>query len=860
MPTSRPLSPSSSNPRKRKPDFGSTLLARPPKAQKSYYGIPIHALLDAARDEAETPNPEPILENLPTPPAEPAISNKKGGHQLWTEKYRARKFTDLIGDERTHRSVMHWLKRWDPVVFGNSHRKVKAKASSAEGKPFGEGEKPHKKLLLLTGPPGLGKTTLAHVCVRQAGYEVQEINASDERSGAVVKGRIRDMVATENVRGSTTSQSTTGSKIRKAGKPVCVVIDEVDGVVTGSSSSSGEGGFVKALIDLILLDQKNSTPLNTLQQAPSAAAKRKKGERFRLLRPIILICNDIYHPSLRPLRQSSHAEVIHVRKPPVATLISRLQGIFDKERVPCESDGVRRLCEATWGVSNRKEDRRGNGAGEGDMRGIMVVGEWVAGKLRAMNCASSGGVDAKLTRRWVEEHVLNDLAHGGGAARGLGRGGPRDIVERVFQENAGFPKSALLSSESQAQHNTSSSTTTNSAPISATESAKRTSTNRLRELLDTSGDTDRILLDTFTTYPTQNFQDDTLLSKPAQAYEWLHFHDRLSGQVFGSNEWELAPYFSTPILGFHHLFASASKGHYSTTAGGANFRPNDDATADTEDPPLPFTGPQASWAAHEAEKHNLFLLQTLQSSLCPELNRSFTSPAALATDFLPYLLRMLSPNINPVLVGTGTERATASVRKGSETLLVSRAVRAMQAASVRFEKTKVTQEAAAGAGAAYGPTEFVYRMTPALDEFGIYGSGGKSFGEAAGGIGGAGKSRFAVRQVLEAEFGREEKRCAEVARLARFRGSGSAGAVEGSGSVEDAENVQKISGVDAVKKDFFGRPIALPVPGSVGEEGKSGKEKRKGKDEGQRVWVTFHEGFSNAVRKPITLAELMRDM
>lgn len=36
---------------------------------------------------------------------------------------------------------------------------------------------PHCQLLLISGPPGLGKTTLAHVIAAQAGYEVVEINA-----------------------------------------------------------------------------------------------------------------------------------------------------------------------------------------------------------------------------------------------------------------------------------------------------------------------------------------------------------------------------------------------------------------------------------------------------------------------------------------------------------------------------------------------------------------------------------------------------------------------------------------------------------------------------------------------------------
>ena len=35
---------------------------------------------------------------------------------------------------------------------------------------------------MLCGAPGLGKTTLAHVLAKHAGYNVIEVNASDDRS------------------------------------------------------------------------------------------------------------------------------------------------------------------------------------------------------------------------------------------------------------------------------------------------------------------------------------------------------------------------------------------------------------------------------------------------------------------------------------------------------------------------------------------------------------------------------------------------------------------------------------------------------------------------------------------------------
>ena len=63
----------------------------------------------------------------------------------------------------------------------------------------------------------------------------------------------------------------------------------------------------------------------------------------------------------------------------------------------------------------------------------------------------------------------------------------------------------------------------------------------------------------------------------------------------------------------------------------------------------------------------------------------------------------------------------------------------------------------------------------------------------------------------------------------------------------------------SVKRDFFGRIIDDVRPDSS-DVRVAEKEMRKqsGQQEEGMVWVSFHEGSSTAVRKPITLEELMR--
>ena len=122
----------------------------------------------------------------------------------------------------------------------------------------------------------------------------------------------------------------------------------------------------------------------------------------------------------------------------------------------------------------------------------------------------------------------------------------------------------------------------------------------------------------------------------------------------------------------------------------------------------------------------------------------------------------------------------------------------------------------------------------------------------------ANPGRYAVSQALDQEYQKYLLQQNADARQVRYRAADGGSAAQA--SVLDAKNPAssatevKTAKLAGVKRDFFGRIIdnVSCRPGS------SDGRQETGKQEEGMVWVSFHEGASTAVRKPITLEELIR--
>ena len=83
-------------------------------------------------------------------------------------KYKPSQPAQLIGNGKNIADLRKFLSQWNDIHVAGTHPLADAKGKD---KPM--------KAVLISGPPGIGKSSAASIIAKQLGFEVTEVNASD---------------------------------------------------------------------------------------------------------------------------------------------------------------------------------------------------------------------------------------------------------------------------------------------------------------------------------------------------------------------------------------------------------------------------------------------------------------------------------------------------------------------------------------------------------------------------------------------------------------------------------------------------------------------------------------------------------
>lgn len=224
-------------------------------------------------------------------------------HSLWADKYKPVSTKHIIGqqgDRSNVKKLIKWLQDW--------HSNHSGKKKLVRPSPWAKDHTgSYFKAALLSGPPGVGKTTTAHLVCKELGFDVVEFNASDTRSKKLLHEEVSELLNNKSLSGYFH-----GAAGRKPTENHVLIMDEVDGM-----AGNEDRGGMQELIQLI------------------------KGCRV----PVICMCNDRHHPKIRSL--TNYCFDLQFSRPSIKQIGGAMMSICFKEGIKMSPETLNDIITGT---------------------------------------------------------------------------------------------------------------------------------------------------------------------------------------------------------------------------------------------------------------------------------------------------------------------------------------------------------------------------------------------------------------------------------------------------------------------------------------------------------------------------------
>ncbi|WP_458188218.1 replication factor C large subunit [Haladaptatus sp. NG-WS-4] len=270
----------------------------------------------------------------------------------WTEKYRPSTLSEVRGNDKARDKLREWAETW----------------------------KEHGDAVIVHGSPGVGKTSAAHALASDMGWPTIELNASDQRTGDVIK-----RVAGEAAKSGTLTDGTAGRRL--------VILDEADNL-THNADRGGSRAITEVVKSasqpLLLIANEFYDMSNSLRNACETIEFRDVSSRSitPVLRDICRQENVEYEPAaLEAIAENDSGDL--------RSAVNDLQAAAETNGHLTEADVVTSQRDTTSGIFDFLDDLIKKEDAEGALKASYDVDETPDNLLN-----------------WIEDNVPKDYEGG----------------------------------------------------------------------------------------------------------------------------------------------------------------------------------------------------------------------------------------------------------------------------------------------------------------------------------------------------------------------------------------------------------------------------------------------------------------